>query len=134
MRARYAIEVAAIRLQRTRTKAWLIVTIDADAGSVDQRRRQLARALEDSNETPRTASEPALNLAPKRNVETWIVCLNLEAVDEINDYRHDARVASQSIKQAARNVFAWTRPNCPIPSPCVPSLRDCLPEFDRLRD
>jgi hypothetical protein len=109
-----------------------MVMIDADSSPTEDRRRQLGRALQDAGEPARNASEPILNLIPKRNVETWILCLNDKVVDELSDYRHDSRVGSQSIRQAAATLFSWTRPNCTIPASCVASLRDCLPEFDRL--
>src|SRR5579859_366513 len=88
VRERYASEVRAIRSQMNRTKACLIAMIDADSGSVSDRRLQFERALLDAEEPPRTSVEPILNLIPKRNVETWILCLNAELVDEVTDYRH----------------------------------------------
>lgn len=45
VRERYAAEVRAIRSQVTRTKACLIAMIDADSVSVEDRRRQIERAL-----------------------------------------------------------------------------------------
>jgi hypothetical protein len=132
VREKYASEVRAVRSQLTRTKACLIAMIDADAGSVDDRKRQLERALRDAEEPARSAAEPILNLIPKRNVETWILCLNSHVVDEVADYRRDQRVDAQSIKLAAGNLFSWTRRNQPIPNTCVPSLQDCWPEFRRV--
>jgi hypothetical protein len=129
---RYASEVRAIRAQLTRTKACLIAVIDADTESIDDRRQQLERALLDADEPPRNPLEPILNLIPKRNVETWILCLNAVAVDEVKDYRHDPRVDAQSIKQAASTLFSWTRPNFEPPNICAPSLQACLPEFRRV--
>jgi hypothetical protein len=108
--------------------------IDADSGSVEDRRRQIERALRDAEEPARGQLEPILNLIPKRNVETWVLCLSSLIVDEQQDYRHDARVTADSIKQAASTLFSWTRPNADIPDNCVPSLRYCLPEFDRIPD
>jgi len=134
VRERYAAEVRAIRSQLSRTKACLIAMIDADSGLVEDRRRQFERALQDAEEPARSASEPILNLIPKRNVETWILCLNSEVVDELRDYRHDPRVSTQSIRQAASTLFSWTRLNPGIPNTCVPSLQECLPEFDRVPD
>ena len=99
VREQYALEVYAIRSQLTRTKACLIVMIDADVVALDDRKRQFARALQNAEEPARNAQEPILNLITKRNVETWILCLNAEVVDEIGDYRNVARVDSQSIKQ-----------------------------------
>ena len=134
VRERYAAEVRAIRSQVTRTKACLIAMIDADSVSLEDRRRQIERALRDAGEPARGLSEPILNLIPRRNVETWILCLNSLPVDEQADYRHDERVSAHSIKQAASALFSWTRPKAEIPDTCVTSLRDCLPEFDRIPD
>ena len=130
VREQYALQVQAIRTRST--KACLIAMIDADTGSTDDRRQQLDGALQLSGQAARKPEEPILNLIPKRNVETWILCLNLTQVDEVADYRHDSRVDPQAIRRAAQTLFSWTRPNAQPPNTCVPSLRGCLPEFDRM--
>ena len=56
VRERYASEVRAIRWRVTRTKACLIAMIDADTGSVADRRQELDRALKDANEPLRSPS------------------------------------------------------------------------------
>jgi hypothetical protein len=130
VRENYAREVRAIRA--THTKACLIAMIDADTGSVEDRRQQFERALKDADQSPRGASDAILHLIPKRNVETWILCLNSHAVEELSDYRRDPRVDAQAIKSAAGMLFSWTRANFVIPSFCVPSLRGCSSEFQRI--
>lgn len=132
VRERYASEVRAIRVQLNRTKACLIAMVDADAGSIDDRRQQFERALRDAGEPNRKALEPILNLIPKRNVETWILSLNSISVDEASNYRHDSRVNAHSIKQAASTLFSWTRPNFVLPHICAPSLQACQLEFRRV--
>ncbi len=132
VRERYASEVRAIRWQLTRTQACLIAMIDADTESVHHRQQQLERALRDTDESPRGPGEPILNLIPKRNVETWVLCLNAEPVDEVTDYRRDRRIDPETIKQAANTLHSWTRANAQLPDACVPSLRECLPEFNRV--
>lgn len=132
VREKYASEVRAIRSQMAKTRACLIAMVDADAGSIDDRRQQLERELRDAGVALRRPAEPILNLIPKRNVETWILCLNSKPVDELTDYRRDAGVDAQSIKQAAQVLFDWTRSNAVVPDQCVPSLRGCLPEFRRI--
>jgi len=134
VREKYASEVRALRSQLTRTKACLIAMIDADINSVNDRRRQLDRALLDADEVPRGPAEPILNLTPKRNVETWILCLNSTIVDEEVDYSQDPGVDAKSIKRAAESLVDWTRPGASIPAGCVSSLKDGLPEFVRLPD
>ncbi len=129
VREKYASEVRLIRSQATRTKACLIAMIDADTGSVEERRQQIERALKDADEGPRGTAEPILNLIPRRNVETWILCLEGVPVDEQTNYRHDPRVDGDSIKRAAKNLFDWALTNTSVPKICVTSLLDCLPEF-----
>jgi len=132
VREGYASEVRALRSQLTRTRACLVAMIDADTGSVHDRRQQLERALRDADEPARLPTEPILNLIPKRSVETWILCLNSEAVDEETNYRHDQRVDAHSIRQAADNLFSGTRPNQVFSETCVSSLQDCRNEFRRV--
>jgi len=90
------------------------------------------RALDDADLTPRELGEPILELVPKRNVETWIRCLNGIVADEERDYKSE--VSSGSIKSAAEKMFEWTRPHRSVPDVCVPSLRESLPEFRRIPD
>ena len=132
VRQSYASEVRSIRSQMARTKACLLAIIDADVGSTDDRRRQLERALQDADEPPRSSTEPILNLVPKRNVETWILCLNSIPVNEADDYHNDPRVNAASVRQAATTLYEWTRPNFSLPASCVTSLRDCQTEFRRI--
>jgi hypothetical protein len=134
VRQKYASEVLAIRSQMNKTRACLIAMIDADSGSVEDRRRQLERALSNAGVPPRTPAEAILNLIPRRNVETWILCLKSEPVDEFTDYSHNNGVNARSIAEAALTLFAWTRPGVTPPENCVPSLRECLDEFVRIPD
>jgi hypothetical protein len=106
--------------------------IDADTESVQHRRQQLEGALRHADASPRGPAEPILNPIPKRNVETWVLCLNAEPVDEIADYRRDRRIDPETIRQAANTLHSWTRANVQLPDTCVPSLRECLPEFRRV--
>jgi hypothetical protein len=105
----------------------LIVVIDADAGEVARRRSQLEEQLQ----RPRKAHERIVHFIPKRNIETWILCLDGEIVDEIEDH-HSDRGIEDRIGSAARVFFDWTRPNASVPDRCVPSLRAAIPEAQRL--
>ncbi len=106
--------------------------IDADTETVAGRLRQLELALAAASEPARQREEPILNLVPKRHVETWVLCLNSQNVDETTEYRHDPRVSAETIKQAAKALLRWIGPNAAIPQNCVESLREGLPEFDRI--
>ncbi len=94
VRERYAESVRGFRKRHAHTV--LIVVIDADAGSTNRRLRQLEGALSSKRMPPRTAEEKIIHLIPKRNIETWILNLNGDQVDEETDFRHapgiDARI------------------------------------------
>jgi hypothetical protein len=80
---------------------------------------------------PRRAEDEAIvHLIPKRHIETWILCLKGERVDEETDYRH--RGVDEHIKTAASTLFNWSRPNTVPAEHCVESLGLAIPEVRRL--
>jgi hypothetical protein len=125
VRERYAIEVSELR--RLSEKVALIVVIDADVEEMARRRSQLEEQLQ----RRRGAHEPIVHFIPKRNVESWILCLDGEIVDEIENHRKDHGI-EERIGPAARVFFDWTRPNAIVPSHCIPSLYAAIPEAQRL--
>jgi hypothetical protein len=130
VRQTYSKEVAVCRRRQART--WLLVLIDADTKDVQYRAQQLAASLQDSLQKARSRNEPVAHLVPKRNIETWVLCLNGKTVDEETDYRRDPTVDSQ-IRTAAEAFFGCSRDN-PQPQPtCVPSPLTAIPEVRRLR-
>ena len=70
-------------------------------------------------------------LIPKRNVETWILCLTRESVDEVTDYSD--RDLNAFTKEAAEIFYEWSRPNYTVPESCIPSLNQGLQEIQRIR-
>jgi hypothetical protein len=111
----------------------LIVVIDADMRSVQSRLAQLAATLQVSGlEAVDLRTESIAHLVPKRNIETWILCLNNTRVDEDTDYKENGDW-SERIRCAAQELFQWTRPNDALPEHCVPSLRRGVIELRRLQ-
>lgn len=131
VREGYAAEVKNYRTRCARAKTALIVAIDADTGDVDRRLRQLREALDHSGADARADGEVIVHLIPKRNVETWILCLSGRQVDEVTDYRHDGD-ADRLIPTAAVTFFGWSRMNATPPAHCVPSLTAAIIEVRRL--
>jgi hypothetical protein len=129
VRERYPDSVRAFRRRHADTA--LIVMIDADTGDVSRRTRQLESALSGGGLSPRTAEEKIVHLIPKRSIETWILNLSGQPVQEETDFRHAPR-ADDLIVSAAQTLFEWTRPNVAIPAFCVPSLQFAIPEITRL--
>jgi hypothetical protein len=135
VRQSYSGEVKALRKrQAKKTQTALIVVIDADTGTVEDRLRQLADALA-AQQVPAIdpSAEQIARLVPKRNVETWILCLNQEPVDEESDYKGTRNDWNHLIPPAAENLVAWARPNVELPAHVVQSLRQGIEELLHLR-
>jgi hypothetical protein len=130
VRENHPIEVEYYRQRSHHRRAGLIVVIDADVKSVNERQSELERALTEAKEPPRGATEMVAVLIPKRNVETWILCLTREPVDELTDY--SSRDLNDFAKEAAEAFYEWSRANYTVPETCVPSLRQSLQEIRRI--
>jgi hypothetical protein len=131
VRTRYAPAVKAYRARAARARTSLVVAIDADIGDLARRARQLEESLAAERLSPRTGEERIIHLIPKRNIETWILNLNGNPVDEETDFGRASGIEDK-ITTAARSFFEWTRINALIPPYCVPSLRSAVPEIRRL--
>jgi hypothetical protein len=126
--------VKEVNVYRTRhAKTALIVMIDADTQTVQEMWRQLDQALEDSGK-PRVdlEREQIARLVPKRNIETWILCLNEQAADEDADYKRTRHDWNELILPAAEALFQWTRPKAELPDHCIDSLQSGVRELTRL--
>jgi hypothetical protein len=131
VRTRYSPAVKAYRARSARAQTSLVVAIDADTGDIAHRAGQLEERLVSEGQSLRTGEERIIHLIPRRNIETWILNLNGNSVDEDTDFRH-APAVDHLIDSAAKTFFEWTRPNAAIPAFCVPSLRFAIPEIRRL--
>ena len=122
---RYA---TAVREHRRRAaKGALIVVLDADTEEVDRRTRQLDGLLRNSGLDRRGDGETIVHLIPRRNIETWILHLCGQNVDESNDEKRPG--IDKMIPDAAATLFEWsTNP----PAHCLPSLRAAIQELKRL--
>lgn len=131
VREHYPIEVKYYRHRSSSRSAALLVTIDADVGAVADREAELAASLARGGEAPRQPADAISLLIPKRNIETWVLCLSNEVVDEVTDYKGRKDI-QQKIRPAAEIFFDWSRANFVVPTHCVPSLRRGLTEVRRL--
>jgi hypothetical protein len=131
VRLHYAKNVSGYRARAAKARTALVVIIDADTGSVNERSGQLRNALTEAGSNPRRPDERICHLIPKRNIETWILCLSGRAVDELEDYHHENGIDEQ-IRPAARTLYEWCRPNKEPPHHCVDSLSIAIPELRRL--
>lgn len=82
VRERYPREVKEFRRRANHGTAALVVVIDADTRTVDQRLTELESALTKADLPKRQSTEAIALLVPKRNIETWILCLTGDPIDE----------------------------------------------------
>jgi hypothetical protein len=80
----------------------------------------------------RPDAEQIARLVPKRNIETWVLCLNNAEVDEETDYKRTRNDWPNLIRPGIETLYSWTRPNAQLPTGCVPSLRLGVAELRRL--
>ena len=134
VRSRFAKEVSAYRnrIHGRKAATALIVVIDADAHTVDERLAQLAQALREAGGQPLDGKERVARLVPRRNVETWILCLNEHHVDEVTDYKGRRSDWNELVPVASETLFQWTRPNAPVPGYCIDSLAKGIAELRRI--
>lgn len=86
VRERYPVEVKAYRSKASYLSIGLVVVIDADTGTVQERLKQLDDALKAYSQQVRQQDEAIAVLVPKRNIETWIHYSQGETVDEETEY------------------------------------------------
>ena len=106
------------RRHAAHARTLLIVVVDADQGTVADRRAQLHTH----------AGDPVVVLIPKRHIETWIRSGLGQPVNEIDSYKNPAPEKA-AIRAAAHQIHGWARGNPPPGPTCVDSLRAALPGF-----
>jgi len=131
VREQYPLEVKEYRSRASRRSAALVVVTDADAGTVGARAAQLTQILHNRGERERGNDEAIALLIPRRHIETWILCLIGEIVNETTDYKHRDGL-DRRIREAASALYEWSRNNYTLPEHCVASLRQAIPELKRI--
>lgn len=127
VRLHYASAVKDYRIRSARARTALVVLIDADTQQTHRRLAQLEEELRNAGIQARASGEAIVHLIPKRNIETWILHLNKEKVDEENDYK-DRRLDGL-IPSAADTFHQWCSGP---PAHCLPSLLAAIGETKRL--
>jgi hypothetical protein len=135
VREQFPVELTAYRRRSALAETRLIAVIDADNFTLPERLAQLDQKLrEDSVELIRMDVEQVAvaRLIPRRNIETWILCLNAVEVNEESDYKRTRNDWTELIRPAAETLYAWTRSNTQVPDNCIPSLQHGVAELRRL--
>ena len=132
VREQFPVEVKAYRNRCRRAKTALIVIIDADNFSVSERKAQFNRKLDEAQIDCILPAEQIARLVSRRNIETWILCLNGRNVHEGTDYSRIAEDWAKLVRLAAIMLYEWTRPNAQLPVNCIPSLQRGVGELKNL--
>ena len=108
----------------------LVVAIDADTKTFQERKSQLFASCETADIPTRTEDDKLLVFIPKRNVETWIKYFYGEAVDEEQDYAHFLKGHESDCYSAADKMSDSFSAENFISD--LPALQDAYTEYSNL--
>ena len=118
----------------------VVVMIDADEDSLDDRMRSLNIALDETagnlNKDPRRPNEKVAIFVPARNMETWFYyIMEGQECDETTDYKDKKMSAKERIELAKSAAQKLAREICPQGADRItlPSLRYACTELQRLQ-
>lgn len=135
VRQQYRIEVKTYRRYSSSKKIALVVMIDADNLTYEERHRQLSKMLTDANLDERQPHERIALFIPKRNIETWLYFLDRqqESIDESIVYRHLDK--ESDCKGSVYTLAANCLNRLPLATNAPSSLQQACAELARiLRD
>lgn len=139
VRENFARQTGKCRARNIRAATGMIAMLDADTRTVLERLDALDDALVCAGQQPIDRNlDPIARLIPKRNVETWILCLSMGGagtppIDEESDYKptKNAEEWSALIPPAAETLFKWARTNQALSPDVIDSLARGLREIGR---
>lgn len=118
----------------------VVVMIDADEDSLDDRMRSLNIALDETagnlNKDTRLPNEKIAIFVPARNIETWFYyIMEGQECNEITKYKDDNMSAEKRIELAKRAAQKLATEICPqgVDRIALPSLRYACTELQRLQ-
>ncbi|MEG4575998.1 hypothetical protein QUA56_25520 [Microcoleus sp. N3A4] len=121
----------------------VVVMIDADEDSLDDRKRSLNIALDETagnlNKDPRLPDEKVAIFVPARNIETWFYYINSyrsgQECNESTDYKDKTMTAKERIQLAKKSAKILALEICPQGVDRIPltSLRYACKELQRLK-
>lgn len=133
VRQRYPEEVRAHRRRASSQSVGLLVVIDADRQTVEDRHRQLSNELTEAHLPARSSNERIVIWVPKRHIETWVAYLSdkvSQAVNERDDYKK--RVRDVDYHPPAECFIQLYRDTENRPPTLLPSLSNAFVELNRM--
>jgi hypothetical protein len=129
VRRRYPQEVHAYRTHCNRINIALVVLLDADTRSLDERHKQLDGELERAGFDRRQSGEKIGVFIPKRNIDTWVHYLQGEPVNEVEAYSKfegNEGICKPLVAELARNRTSS------LPEDAPSSLKAACEELHRV--
>jgi hypothetical protein len=121
----------------------VVVMIDADEDSLEERMRCLNIALDETagnlNKDPRFLNEKIAIFVPARNIETWFYYINShmsgQECNELTDYKDKKMTVKERIELAKKSARILALEICPqgVDRIALPSLRYACRELQRLQ-
>ena len=131
VKQQYPNEVQALRDKAHRVTGALLVVVDADDSTVEERLHEMDELLSAAGKGQRADNEHIAIIVARRNVETWMFYLAENTVDEEADYKPRCRSFDNGEFATKFANFTWPRRELPID--CPSSLRyACEAELPRL--
>lgn len=138
----YAELIKSYRSRKYRNIA-VVVMIDADEDSLEERMRCLNIALDETagnlNKDPRLPNEKVAIFVPARNIETWFYYINShmsgQECNELTDYKDKKMTVKERIELAKKSARILALEICPqgVDRIALPSLRYACRELQRLQ-
>ena len=119
-----------LRAVRNRSDVYLLVVIDADNFTGEQRRSQLRQECMKQNVSEREADEPVIIAVPRRNIETWLAYLDGAEVGETEEY---LRKTPQECRRLAKRLYEMCHEEQRLRQPVPPSLTEACEEYRKLK-
>ena len=128
VREQYPTQLQAVRAKHG---AMLLVVIDADNLTTDQRCKQLENQCEKEGVPRRKQEDPVVVMVPRRNIETWFAYLDGENVEEQERYPRLER--ERDCERHARELYRMCHEKQELREPAPDSLREACVEYGRLK-
>jgi hypothetical protein len=131
VRTQYPVEVKTYRQNRNRISIGLVVLIDADKYTVQERLKQLDNILGEQSLPLRQIDEEISVFVPKRNIETWIHYLKSKSADEDREKPYEKLLKAGDCKPYAEILAEQCRAQH-LPQTAPQSLQVACGEIRRL--
>lgn len=120
-----------LRYARSGTGRFLIVVIDADTGSKQDRLSQLTRECTRQGIAGKTDSDPVILAVPRRNIETWFAYLQGTNVEETTAYPRLRQ--PRDCLPLADELYRMCHRAQSLREPVPPSLQAACREYPKLK-